>query len=86
MIKKLFVLCVLFALTSSQGFSLQLQESQLAKISGSSEKQVKIYNSRGSLQGYMKPQNNGTIKTYNKYHQYNGYYKKDGSKVKYYTK
>lgn len=47
---------------------------------------TKIYDSNGSLQGYNKRQTNGTVKTYNKYNQYTGYYKKSGSKIKYYPK
>jgi len=55
-------------------------------VQNSSTKQTKIYDKNGSLQGYIKPESNGRVKTYNKYHQSTGYYKKSGSKVKYYSK
>lgn len=53
---------------------------------GQIDKPIKIYNSSGSLSEYRVPQNNKTVRTYNKYHQYTGYYKRDGSKIKYHLK
>lgn len=47
---------------------------------------IKIYDKNGSLQGYVKPQQNGTVKTYDKYNSYTGYYKKSGSQTRYYPK
>lgn len=85
MIKKVLILTILFALTSSQGFCLQLQESQLAKISKNGN--TKVYNQYGSLVNTYKNQSNGDVRVYDKYGSYQGRYKQTGSnRVKFYTK
>lgn len=53
---------------------------------GQIDKPIKIYNSSGSLVEYREPKNNNTVATYNRYHQRTGYYKQQGSKLKYYPK
>lgn len=45
---------------------------------------TKIYSEHGSYQGKIVPQSNGTVKTYDKTGSYTGYFRKDGSKTKYY--
>lgn len=45
---------------------------------------TKIYSEHGSYQGKLVPQPNGTVKTYDKTGSYTGYFRKDGSKTKYY--
>ena len=45
---------------------------------------TKIYSEHGSYQGKYVPQSNGTVKTYDKTGSYTGYFRKDGSKTKYY--
>lgn len=59
--------------------AIQQQKGQ----SSSSNSRVKVYSSTGSLMEYRETQSNGNIKTYNRYHQYTGAYKKDGGKLKY---
>lgn len=82
--KKLFIIFILFV-NVLPTMALQLQESQIQRIQSSGQR-TKIYSSTGSLMGYREVKNNGTIATYNRYHQKTGYYKQDGSRVKYYTK
>lgn len=85
---KRFIILVAFlimATATAQAYQYNQYASATTPTSSYSET-TKIYDNNGSLQGYNKRQSNGTVKTYNKYNQYTGYYKKSGSKVKYYPK
>ena len=77
--------CLITVATASHAYEYNQYSSVTTPTSSYSES-TKIYDKNGSLQGYNKPQSNGTVKTYNKYNQLTGYYKKSGSKVKYYPK
>lgn len=83
--KFIISIILLFATMQAQAYEYNQYSSATAPTSSYSES-TKIYDKNGSLQGYNKPQPNGTVKTYNKYNQVTGYYKKSGSKVKYYPK
>lgn len=86
--KRFIILAACLILTSTvaaQAYQYNQYSGATTPTSSYSET-TKIYDSNGSLQGYNKQQSNGTVKTYNKYNQYTGYYKKSGSKVKYYPK
>ena len=80
--KNLFYLVTLLLLLSNPCFAIQNSSSS----NFYSSQPTKIYDKNGSLQGYVKPQQNGTVKTYNKYNSYTGYYKKSGSQTRYYPK
>lgn len=84
MIKKLFALAFLFALTAQSSFCLQLQESQLAKMSKNGT--TKVYDSHGSLINIYKNQRNGDMRVYDKYGSYQYRYKASGNRVKVYKK
>lgn len=87
MIKKLFVLNVLFALTAQSSFCLQLQESQIQKINSSGgSNTTKIYDAHGSYQYKLVQKPNGQTRRYGKTGSFEGYYKTQGNKVKFYTK
>lgn len=51
-----------------------------------SDKTTKIYNKHGSYQYKLVQKPNGQTRVYNKTGSFQGYYKKDGSKIKYYPK
>ena len=78
--KKLLILLILIFMPI-QVIAIQTSDNQLKNITNTS-KSLKVY-SHGSLLEYREVKNNGTIATYNRYHQKTGYYKQDGSKIKY---
>lgn len=64
--------CLIMATATAKAYQYNQYSSATTPTSSYSES-TKIYDSNGSLQGYNKPQSNGTVKTYNKYNQYTGY-------------
>lgn len=78
--KALLVLILLSTSLSAQAIQSQESANGITSVS----MPAKVYDKYGSLQGYNKPQSNGTIKTYDKTNSYTGYYKTSGSKTKYY--
>lgn len=78
--KKFLVLFTLVSISLPVS-AVQMQQSQINQQSGG-----RIYSSSGSLVEYRETKNNGTTATYNRYHQKTGYYKQQGSKLKYYPK
>ena len=82
--KKVLLILALVATTLSAQAMQSYESTQDGGGYYPTTQTTKIYSEHGSYQGKLVPQSNGTVKTYDKTGSYTGYYRKDGSKTKYY--